>query len=164
MSWSDRSYNSRWARPALNRLLNTDRPIAVPPMLVVIWFGANDACLADRSSSRQHVPLDEYQSNLKALTDAFRDHGCSRILLVSPPPPHLPSRMSWLSSKYGNNAPAECPIDPAVTEKYAAACRTAANEAGLLGSRNLQGFQIPFDTPSSVEGKCTCLFLQGPRS
>lgn len=40
--------------------------------------------------------------------------------------------MSWLSSKYGSDAPAECPIDPAVTEKYAIACRAAANETGLL--------------------------------
>lgn len=34
---------------------------------MVVFFGANDASLADRSSSFQHVPIPEYKTNLKAI-------------------------------------------------------------------------------------------------
>ncbi|CAK9137590.1 unnamed protein product [Ilex paraguariensis] len=38
-----------------------------PPVAATIFFGANDAALAGRTSERQHVPIEEYKENLKRL-------------------------------------------------------------------------------------------------
>lgn len=37
------------------------------PLAVTVFFGANDACLPDRCSAFQHVPIDEYRQNLHAI-------------------------------------------------------------------------------------------------
>ncbi|KAI3679621.1 hypothetical protein L2E82_51161 [Cichorium intybus] len=37
------------------------------PLAVTVFFGANDACLPDRYSAFQHVPIDEYRQNLHAI-------------------------------------------------------------------------------------------------
>ena len=52
----------------------------------MIFFGANDACLPG-SDSGQHVPLNTYKENLKALIK----HDCvvaqqPRLILITPPP------------------------------------------------------------------------------
>ncbi|RWW14735.1 hypothetical protein GW17_00021467 [Ensete ventricosum] len=43
-----------------------------PPEAVAVFFGANDASLPDRCSGFQHVPLPEYQSNLRAICAYLR--------------------------------------------------------------------------------------------
>jgi lysophospholipase L1-like esterase len=50
--------------------------------------GANDACLPGAKSG-QHIPLDEYQKNLKAILihPSIKKHR-PKILLVTPPPVH----------------------------------------------------------------------------
>ncbi len=40
-----------------------------PPALVTIFFGANDAALADKLSASQHVPVAEYKRNLLDMID-----------------------------------------------------------------------------------------------
>lgn len=52
-------------------------------------------------SARQHVPLPEYEANLRAMVDYMRRvGGVSRILLVTPPPVWGPGRKKhqiWVS-------------------------------------------------------------------
>lgn len=57
--------------------------------LLTIWFGANDAVLADR---KQYVPLDRFKANLRTLATNVRDEKskwyspATRVVLISPPP------------------------------------------------------------------------------
>lgn len=61
-------YNTRWALKVAERAMEGVCPeAAAPPAAVTVFFGANDASLPDRRSGFQHVPLLEYQSNLRAL-------------------------------------------------------------------------------------------------
>ncbi|WWD08193.1 hypothetical protein V865_006304 [Kwoniella europaea PYCC6329] len=94
------AYNTRFYLPLLDQFLlrNTDSPSnsVIRPQqirLVTIWFGANDAVLP---SFLQHVPLDEYTSNLDKIitkltsgespyTVANQD-GPLNIVLITPPP------------------------------------------------------------------------------
>jgi len=52
------------------------------PSLVTILFGANDAAAPP---SPQHVPLDEYADNLRAIV-AHVKKICNNIVLITPPP------------------------------------------------------------------------------
>ncbi|RVW53076.1 GDSL esterase/lipase [Vitis vinifera] len=38
-----------------------------PPVATTVFFGANDAALAGRTSERQHVPVEEYKENLRRI-------------------------------------------------------------------------------------------------
>lgn len=59
-------YNTRWALRVLDEVLSSvDSPPS--PAALTLFFGANDAALADRSSAFQHVPLHEYRRNLMDL-------------------------------------------------------------------------------------------------
>lgn len=42
------------------------------PLAVTVFFGANDACLPDRCSGFQHVPLDEYKHNLRSIVSFLK--------------------------------------------------------------------------------------------
>lgn len=42
------------------------------PIVVTIFFGANDAAIFGRTSERQHVPLDEYKDNLKKMVNHLK--------------------------------------------------------------------------------------------
>lgn len=76
---------------------NTDQALAVFPKILprpdqakvrflAILLGANDACLEGAEGS-QHVPLDRYTSNLKAIIGHPDLHAHNaRIILVTPPP------------------------------------------------------------------------------
>ncbi|CAI0445032.1 unnamed protein product [Linum tenue] len=48
-------YNTRWALKVAERVF----PAAGEAVAVTVFFGANDACLPDRCSAFQHVPLEE---------------------------------------------------------------------------------------------------------
>ncbi|KAM7480714.1 hypothetical protein LguiB_005297 [Lonicera macranthoides] len=57
------------------------------PPAVIVFFGANDACLPDRCSAFQHVPLDEYMLNLRSIVSLLKKRWpASHILLITPPP------------------------------------------------------------------------------
>lgn len=59
-------YNTRWALKVIHRVFPAVES-EEPPLAVTVFFGANDASLPDRSSSFQHVPLDEYKQNLRSI-------------------------------------------------------------------------------------------------
>uniref|UniRef100_A0A0E0DBV7 SGNH hydrolase-type esterase domain-containing protein n=1 Tax=Oryza meridionalis TaxID=40149 RepID=A0A0E0DBV7_9ORYZ len=64
---------------------------AADPVAVTVFFGANDASLPDWKQVHQHVPLDEYQSNLRAICAYFMEQWPStKIILITPPPIYEP--------------------------------------------------------------------------
>ncbi|KAL5998447.1 hypothetical protein ACLOJK_009387 [Asimina triloba] len=66
-------YNSRWAVEVMERVFRVgEKEAAAAPLAVTVFFGANDACLADRSSAFQHVPLHEYKHNLHAIVSDIK--------------------------------------------------------------------------------------------
>jgi len=42
------------------------------PVALTVFFGANDACLPNRCSGFQHVPLHEYKDNLCSIVSFFK--------------------------------------------------------------------------------------------
>lgn len=85
-------YNTDWALPILKQLLPSireqkEQANSIP--LMTIFFGANDAALP---FSPQHVPLERYKSNTKAMIDLVRNPESPfynpkiRIILITPPP------------------------------------------------------------------------------
>ncbi|XP_051061908.1 LOW QUALITY PROTEIN: isoamyl acetate-hydrolyzing esterase 1 homolog [Phodopus roborovskii] len=79
-------YNTRWAKIILPRLISKGGSKETP-VAVTIFFGANDATLKDENP-KQHVPLDEYSANLRAMVQYLRsvDIPEERVILITPPP------------------------------------------------------------------------------
>lgn len=69
-------YNTRWALKVLERVFPVskvgDGGTVTAPVAVTVFFGANDACLPDRCSAFQHVPLHEYKQNLHSIVSFFK--------------------------------------------------------------------------------------------
>lgn len=121
-------YNTRWALKVLTRAMEGAAAAGgADPAAVTVFFGANDACLPDQVQAHQHVPLDEYQSNLRAICAYFKKQWASTaIILITPPPIYEPERIRDI---YGDNDPSRQPErtnEAAAT--YAQACITVAKE------------------------------------
>ena len=99
--------------------------------LTTIFFGANDASLADQNP-HHHVPLDEYQANLKVLVaktqESFPE---SQILLITPPPVHHEQRLIFQKQRYGDKATGILERTMESAGKYAEACKAVAKELDL---------------------------------
>ena len=66
-------YNTRWALKVLDRAMEGAAAAGgADPAAVTVFFGANDATLPDQSQAHQHVPLPEYQDNLRAICAYFK--------------------------------------------------------------------------------------------
>lgn len=65
-------YNTRWALKVLPRAMEGAAAAGADPAAVTVFFGANDASLPDQVQAHQHVPLQEYQSNLRAICAYFK--------------------------------------------------------------------------------------------
>lgn len=68
-------YNTRWALKILERVFpagGVEGGEEEPPLAITVFFGANDACLPDRCSAFQHVPLDEYKQNLLSIVSFLK--------------------------------------------------------------------------------------------
>lgn len=65
-------YNTRWALKVLERAFPGRDDGGEAPIAVTVFFGANDACLPDRCSAFQHVPLDEYKQNLRSIVSFLK--------------------------------------------------------------------------------------------
>ena len=74
-------YNTRWALLQLPHLI---QQTPTPPALATVFFGANDAAVPE---SRQHVPLEEFASNLEAILALLRSHWPACHMIVITPPP-----------------------------------------------------------------------------
>ncbi|TFK72169.1 SGNH hydrolase [Pluteus cervinus] len=84
-------YNTEWALPVLKQCLapHEHRGRVPTVKLLVVWFGANDAC---DSPSVQHVPLDRYCDNIRAILDTVQSpesefySPATKVILITPPP------------------------------------------------------------------------------
>ncbi len=66
-------YNTRWALRVLARAMEGAAAVgAADPVAVTVFLGANDTSLPDWKQVHLHVPLDEYQSNLRAICAYFK--------------------------------------------------------------------------------------------
>ncbi|KAF0920549.1 hypothetical protein E2562_035660 [Oryza meyeriana var. granulata] len=89
-------YNTRWALLVLAMAMEgaAEAGGGADPAAVTVFFGANDACLPDRERVHQHVPLEEYQSNLRAICAYFKEQWPStKIIVIMPPPIYEPARI-----------------------------------------------------------------------
>ena len=118
-------YNTRWALPLLEKVFP---PGGAAPSLVTVFFGANDAALADQGSARQHVPLEDYTTNLRAIVAHIRAAGCDRIVLVTPPPVHEGQRLEWQRTRYSDDATGVAERTDAAAAQYGVAVQALAAE------------------------------------
>ncbi|KAA8519695.1 hypothetical protein F0562_013860 [Nyssa sinensis] len=82
-------YNTRWALRVVNRVFPPETAVGSggAPLAIMLFFGANDACLPDRCSAFQHVPVDEYKQNLHAIVGFFKNRWpTTQVVLITPPP------------------------------------------------------------------------------
>ncbi|KAM0874337.1 hypothetical protein ACQ4PT_037495 [Festuca glaucescens] len=120
-------YNTRWALKVLDRAMEGAANESADPAAVTVFFGANDASLPDQQQAHQHVPLEEYQTNLRAICAYFKNKWPSAaIILITPPPIHEPAR---IRDMYGDNAPSRQPERTnEAAGTYAQACIAVAKE------------------------------------
>ncbi|VFQ88520.1 unnamed protein product [Cuscuta campestris] len=118
-------YNTRRALGILNM-----EAFPVEPLAVTVFFGANDAALPDRSSSFSHVPIEEYEQNLRSIVSFFKKQWPKVIvILLSPPPISEAARI--LRNPYGNNTPGLPERTNGAAGAYAQACLRVATELGV---------------------------------
>ncbi|XP_047052958.1 GDSL esterase/lipase At5g45920-like [Lolium rigidum] len=120
-------YNTRWALKVLDRAMEGAAAGGADPEAVTVFFGANDANLPDRSQGHQHVPLAEYQDNLRAICAHFKNKWPSAAtILITPPPIYEPARIRHI---YGDNDPSRQPERTnEAAGTYAQACIAVAKE------------------------------------
>nr|BAX25109.1 carboxylic ester hydrolase -like [Oryza brachyantha] len=107
-------------------------PAPAPPAAVTVCFGANDASLPGRASALQHVPLQEYKRNLRAICDALLAAWPSVVVvLITPPPVHDRARARY---PYGDDDGGGSGLPERTNESagaYARACVEVAAERRL---------------------------------
>uniref|UniRef100_A0A1S3BYB4 Uncharacterized protein n=1 Tax=Cucumis melo TaxID=3656 RepID=A0A1S3BYB4_CUCME len=102
------------------------------PIVVTIFFGANDAAILGRTSERQHVPLEEYKYNLKKMVNHLKEYSpTTLVVLITPPPVDEEGRNEYARSLYGDKARELPERTNEVTGLYAKKCLELAKEIGL---------------------------------
>ncbi|MEW5305717.1 MAG: hypothetical protein WDW36_008237 [Sanguina aurantia] len=101
----------------------------------VVWR-KRDAALADGVNAVQHIPLEEYRRNLRAILATVQGNASGpgvRVLLVTPPPVHGPGRIHYRTERFGKAGVEGKPLDRTNenTGLYAAAVCALAEERGL---------------------------------
>jgi len=99
-----------------------------PPLLIIMFWGANDSCLTIRG---QHVPLEDYCNNIRHMVEYVRSvtAGATKVILIGPPPV---DEAAWEQEcfKKGRDA---LDRNNEVTGKYAAAVVKLSEELGVDG-------------------------------
>ncbi|KAI0668538.1 SGNH hydrolase [Trametes maxima] len=129
-------YNTDWIIPIFEQIFPTQHQQQHAPKvrLLTIWFGANDAALPH---SKQHVPLDQFQANLRHIIHAVRSPESpyyspdTRIILITPPPVDPARWAAWLEE-----AAPETKGDPPdrsfeQAQRYAEGVRDVATQEGV---------------------------------
>jgi lysophospholipase L1-like esterase len=132
-------YNTRWVRQAVDAgLFASDAPLLARATLITVFLGANDAVRPEfGGGSRQHVPIPEYEENLRFLVAALRAAApdTARILLITPPPIHTPSWLAHCRVKYADDPSVIIPPDGnrnnAAVGPYAAAVVSVGASLGV---------------------------------
>ncbi|KAL1991234.1 hypothetical protein VTN49DRAFT_5738 [Thermomyces lanuginosus] len=92
--------------------------------LMTVFFGANDAVLPPY---QQHVPLDQYKSNLQKILAYPATQGQNPKILVLTPPPVNEHQLQAFDAEKGFQSPSRTAEN---TKVYADACREVATAAG----------------------------------
>ncbi|XP_077228997.1 SGNH hydrolase-type esterase superfamily protein [Tasmannia lanceolata] len=124
-------YNSRWAVHVLEKVFASlgDGEGKAVPKAVTVFFGANDACLPDRSSAFQHVPIHEYEQNLHKIVSFIKKlWPTALVLLITPPPIDEDGRLRY---PYGDNLSGLPERTNEFAGSYAKACVAVAGELGV---------------------------------
>ncbi|OWM77355.1 GDSL esterase/lipase At5g45920 [Punica granatum] len=124
-------YNTRWALKVFERVFPPDAGAGEgdEPLAATVFFGANDACLPDRCSAFQHVPLDEYKQNLRSLVSAFQKRWPNAlVLLITPPPIDEVARLKFPYVESPDGLPERT---NKAAGAYAEACVIVAKECGV---------------------------------
>jgi lysophospholipase L1-like esterase len=80
----------------------------IDPLFVTVFFGANDASLPGDREHNQHVPVDEYEQNLRTIvTDIvkLRKHRTTPIILMTPPPLDEQAWDKYCRDEHGDLSP-----------------------------------------------------------
>ncbi|KAK7306572.1 hypothetical protein VNO77_44521 [Canavalia gladiata] len=126
-------YKTRWALKVLNRVFlasqSGDGGAGTPPMAVTVCFGANDACLSDRCSAFEHMPLNEYKQNLHSIASFFKKQWpTTLVLFITSPPIDEEAR---LRHPYVDNPEGLPERTNEAAGEYARACIAVAGECGI---------------------------------
>lgn len=118
-------FNSKWLLQVLPELI--DGVEASRVSCVLIFLGANDCAHADCQSS-QHVPLAEYQENLKKIVQFLDSKGIKkeRVIMVNPPPYY---HEQFVATK--SDSPTAPRRSSEAAYEYSLACLKAATEIGV---------------------------------
>ncbi|XP_003743842.1 isoamyl acetate-hydrolyzing esterase 1 homolog [Galendromus occidentalis] len=120
------AYNSEQATCLLPRLLPKGAPA---PYVMLIWFGANDCCVPQ---APQHVPLDDYESNLKSIMNHAATVGIPRERVVLLTPPKYDHK-AWVAHKAKDGVlESQVGRGEDLCEDYARRCAEVASRNGTL--------------------------------
>ncbi|KAI9313724.1 SGNH hydrolase-type esterase domain-containing protein [Dichotomocladium elegans] len=123
-------YNTRWALPVWRQIMPTvkyQRETPAKIELATIFLGANDAAL---SFSPQHIPLEEYKSNLRDMISMVQSpdspyfNADMRLIVITPPPLN--------ESQWRENCDGPLNRNYETTKAYAEAARQVAKEKGVV--------------------------------
>jgi len=101
-------------------------------LLVTVFFGANDASCA-LLNERQHVPVEQYKSNLKEIASIIKKT-CphAKIIFIAPPPIHHDARLKYQIDRYGkDNATGKLERTMEMSGKYATAACEVSRELSV---------------------------------
>lgn len=99
-------YTSRWCLEMLRHGggIMADAGPDDTTRLVTIFLGANDASIEDQNPG-QHVPLEEYKSNLREIVVITRERAPhAKILLIAPPPVCHAQRLQYQKERFKEEA------------------------------------------------------------
>ncbi|KAH9524413.1 isoamyl acetate-hydrolyzing esterase [Bulinus truncatus] len=118
-------YNTRWCKIILPSILNSE--IGKETVAMTIFLGANDSN-DEQLNPRQHVPLAEFEQNLREIVTFAMSQGIARekIILISPPAFNAEA-WSIVCQERGK----VLSKDNATTGIYAKACSKLADEMGV---------------------------------
>lgn len=120
-------YTSRWALQLLPEIFaKGDRRV----VLAVICFGGNDASLLEENP-KQHVPIQEFEDNLKRIVEHVRGTCCNaHILLMSNGRMVEEKWIEFLKKRQGGEFSGRCDRLDVVHKEYAAASGRVAAKLG----------------------------------
>jgi lysophospholipase L1-like esterase len=81
--------------------------------------------------SKQHVPLDEYEANLRSMVSHLRTLPVRHIILIAPPPVDEEGRRAYANSQFAVPLTEPCERTNAATKAYAERCAAVAAALAL---------------------------------
>ena len=118
-------WNTKWVLPILDRIFPQEQEDQLHmTRLVTIFFGANDASIGPL-----HVPVGDYERNLKTIAQHVQTHcPLAKLVFITPPPVIEHWRKSYATKLNGGQLPEgwECDRSNIGVSEYIEACKRAA--------------------------------------